>query len=274
MNIKSNAQKHYCTGDVEFIDAVRSALGLEGFIAFCRGACLQQLWKAGKTEALLKNLKDAQFYLEEAIQEIEWAEGENGPTEELTETRAPQLPQLRKRPPESLCQTFDSDHDVDNDIDNDVDEDTLYAKLPDEELQGGCMADWSNEEIQSMGADTPCTFINTERLKNSGCFARDCAMDEVSCQKCDSQRLCWAHQLRKRPLEFDKDSTLCQTCNEFAICKKVAEPVVDIVEEIETEPVIINNEPPPPETEVPPPSPIVNVRRVSETGWSRGFGNV
>ena len=59
---------HYTQGDVECIDALKSALGPEGFKAYCRGACLKYLWRTehkNGTEDLLK----CQWYLNRLIEE-------------------------------------------------------------------------------------------------------------------------------------------------------------------------------------------------------------
>ena len=59
---------HYTQGDIECIDAIRAALGAEGFMAFCRGNSIKYLWrynhKGGK-----QDLKKAQWYLEKLIEE-------------------------------------------------------------------------------------------------------------------------------------------------------------------------------------------------------------
>lgn len=39
---------YYKTSSIECIDAIRSALGDEGFVAFCRGNALKYLWRAGR----------------------------------------------------------------------------------------------------------------------------------------------------------------------------------------------------------------------------------
>ena len=46
-----NAQgQHYCTDSIECIDAIRAALGKEGFIAYCRGNMLRYVWRLGKKD--------------------------------------------------------------------------------------------------------------------------------------------------------------------------------------------------------------------------------
>ena len=42
---------HYKTDSVECIDAIRAALGKEGFIAYCRGQILRYAWRFGKKDA-------------------------------------------------------------------------------------------------------------------------------------------------------------------------------------------------------------------------------
>lgn len=59
---------HYTQGEIECIDALKSALGPEGFKAYCRGACLKYLWRTehkNGTEDLLK----CRWYLNKLIEE-------------------------------------------------------------------------------------------------------------------------------------------------------------------------------------------------------------
>jgi hypothetical protein len=37
---------HYTQGQVECIDAIKAALGDDGFTAYCRGAAIKYLWRA------------------------------------------------------------------------------------------------------------------------------------------------------------------------------------------------------------------------------------
>ena len=41
-----NSPPHYNQGDIECIDAIESALGAEGFAAYCRGSAIKYLWRA------------------------------------------------------------------------------------------------------------------------------------------------------------------------------------------------------------------------------------
>lgn len=43
-----NKPAHYQGEGVECIDAIRAALGQEGFIAYCRGNAIKYAWRAGK----------------------------------------------------------------------------------------------------------------------------------------------------------------------------------------------------------------------------------
>lgn len=41
-----NSPPHYNQGSIECIDAIESALGPEGFAAYCRGSAIKYLWRA------------------------------------------------------------------------------------------------------------------------------------------------------------------------------------------------------------------------------------
>jgi hypothetical protein len=47
MNDPISHPSHYCHGGIECIDAIRAALGPEGFKAYCRGNVLKYTWRAG-----------------------------------------------------------------------------------------------------------------------------------------------------------------------------------------------------------------------------------
>jgi hypothetical protein len=64
-----NHPPHYTAGDIECIDAIRAALGKDGFIAYCRGNAIKYAWRCehkGGTEDLLK----AAWYLGRSIKEV------------------------------------------------------------------------------------------------------------------------------------------------------------------------------------------------------------
>lgn len=66
-----NHPTHYCQGGIECIDAIRASLGLEGFIAYCRGNIQKYLWRADFKGAKLEDMKKAAWYLNRAIEELE-----------------------------------------------------------------------------------------------------------------------------------------------------------------------------------------------------------
>lgn len=43
-----NQPGHYISGGMECIDAIRAALGPEGFLSYCRGNAIKYAWRAGK----------------------------------------------------------------------------------------------------------------------------------------------------------------------------------------------------------------------------------
>jgi hypothetical protein len=64
-----NHPPHYTAGDIECIDAIRAALGREGFIAYCQGNAIKYLWrhehKGGK-----EDWRKADWYINRAIEEL------------------------------------------------------------------------------------------------------------------------------------------------------------------------------------------------------------
>lgn len=72
-----NHPPHYThSGGIECIEAIRASLGLEGFIAYCRGNVQKYLWRSEFKEGGTKRLQDmkkAAWYLNRAIEEMERA---------------------------------------------------------------------------------------------------------------------------------------------------------------------------------------------------------
>jgi hypothetical protein len=65
-NLAGDAQEsadpdHY-KGDVECIDAIRSALGQEGFVAYCRGTVMRYCWRMGRKDDPLVEIAKLQNY--------------------------------------------------------------------------------------------------------------------------------------------------------------------------------------------------------------------
>ena len=65
-----NHPPHYNQGGVETIDGIRSALGDEAFIAYCRGNAMKYIWRAGHKDDIGQDLKKAIWYLNRALQTI------------------------------------------------------------------------------------------------------------------------------------------------------------------------------------------------------------
>jgi hypothetical protein len=63
-----NHPPHYTAGEIECIDAIRAALGREGFIAYCRGNVIKYVWRCVHKGGV-EDLKKAKWYQEKAIKE-------------------------------------------------------------------------------------------------------------------------------------------------------------------------------------------------------------
>ena len=61
-----NHPPHYTQGSIECIDALESALGPEGFAAYCKGNILKYLWRS-KHKGGKQDLLKAAFYLQRLI---------------------------------------------------------------------------------------------------------------------------------------------------------------------------------------------------------------
>ena len=59
-----NSPEHYANSSIECIDAIRAALGEDGFKAHCRGTALKYVWRAGKKWDAEEDIKKAIWYLE------------------------------------------------------------------------------------------------------------------------------------------------------------------------------------------------------------------
>jgi hypothetical protein len=64
------APAHYRQGEVECIDAIRAALGPDGFVAFCRGNVIKYTWRAGRKGNPAECLGKARWYAARAEAEI------------------------------------------------------------------------------------------------------------------------------------------------------------------------------------------------------------
>jgi hypothetical protein len=66
-----NHPSHYTAGKIECIDAIREALGLDGFIAYCRGNAIKYTWRAGRKGAAVEDLRKAAWYQSRAAEAME-----------------------------------------------------------------------------------------------------------------------------------------------------------------------------------------------------------
>ena len=67
-----NSPEHYQSEDgIECIDAIRAALGKDGFISHCRGTAIKYAWRSGKKANHAEDLRKAAWYLEKAASELD-----------------------------------------------------------------------------------------------------------------------------------------------------------------------------------------------------------
>jgi hypothetical protein len=64
-----NHPSHYAFGEVECIDAIKSSLGSQGYLAYCQGQVTKYCWRWQRKNGL-EDLRKAQFYLTEMIKEL------------------------------------------------------------------------------------------------------------------------------------------------------------------------------------------------------------
>lgn len=57
-----NSPKHYTAGSIECIEAIESALGPEGFQAYCRGQVIKYAWRAEHKGNPGQDLQKAKWY--------------------------------------------------------------------------------------------------------------------------------------------------------------------------------------------------------------------
>lgn len=65
-----NHPPHYQADGIECIDAIRAALGPDGFVALCRGNAIKYAWRAGKKGDAAQDLRKAAWYLNRAADEL------------------------------------------------------------------------------------------------------------------------------------------------------------------------------------------------------------
>ena len=67
-----NHPEHYQSDSgIECIDAIRAALGSDGFVSHCRGTAIKYAWRSGKKQEHAEDLRKAAWYLIKAAEELE-----------------------------------------------------------------------------------------------------------------------------------------------------------------------------------------------------------
>ena len=67
-----NHPQHYQSASgIECIDAIEAALGRDGTAAYCRGAAMKYVWRAGRKGDAADDLRKAAWYCERAAKLLE-----------------------------------------------------------------------------------------------------------------------------------------------------------------------------------------------------------
>lgn len=67
----SHPEHYQSENGIECIDAIRASLGLDGFVAYCRGNAIKYSWRSGKKANHAEDLRKAAWYLEKAASELD-----------------------------------------------------------------------------------------------------------------------------------------------------------------------------------------------------------
>lgn len=66
-----NHPAHYTAGGIECIDAIKAALGHEGFIAFLRGQVIKYQWRLGMKDAPAQDAAKSRWYADRLVKELQ-----------------------------------------------------------------------------------------------------------------------------------------------------------------------------------------------------------
>lgn len=66
-----NHPPHYTSGNIECIDAIKAALGDDGFKAYCRGTAIKYIWRVDKKWNSSEDVRKSIWYLERLANEME-----------------------------------------------------------------------------------------------------------------------------------------------------------------------------------------------------------
>tara|TARA_B100001094_G_scaffold191420_1_gene185282 strand:+ start:4039 stop:4263 length:225 start_codon:yes stop_codon:yes gene_type:complete len=65
-----NTPPHYTMGSIECIDAIKEALGPEGFKSWCQGNAMKYLWRYKHKGSGIQDLEKSIFYINRIIQQL------------------------------------------------------------------------------------------------------------------------------------------------------------------------------------------------------------
>ena len=65
-----NHPAHYTSGDIECIEAIEAALGVAGFVDYCKGNAMKYIWRAGRKSDDVEDLRKAAWYCNRAAQTL------------------------------------------------------------------------------------------------------------------------------------------------------------------------------------------------------------
>ena len=69
-NDEVNQPSHYTQGEIECIDAIKAALGHNGFIIFLRGQIMKYNWRGGLKGPALTDARKSQWYNNRLVEEL------------------------------------------------------------------------------------------------------------------------------------------------------------------------------------------------------------
>jgi hypothetical protein len=64
---------HYKQGDIECIEAIKAALGYDGFKAYCRGQVVKYIWRAEHKGNPMIDYRKAEWYANRLVEEVTFA---------------------------------------------------------------------------------------------------------------------------------------------------------------------------------------------------------
>lgn len=67
-----NSPAHYNQAGIECIEAIRAALGPEGFKSYCQGNTMKYLWRHPYKGEPVEDLRKAQWYINQIIEVYEY----------------------------------------------------------------------------------------------------------------------------------------------------------------------------------------------------------